>query len=158
MSTFSILIFFLSTACLVFFWLFTDHFFYLVIFFLMIYFFVYLFICFFVHCMSCIRSSYLRTPFLAFHLFLLIYLSIYLFVLYFWSIYLCIYCWCICHSLFFFNQHLDVLFSYCCPLGLQEYKYIYTNWKRFFTINLTTKHNVTKLFLYLHTYLKIYKM
>ena len=27
----------------------------------------------------------------------------------------------------FFNQHLDVLFSYCCPLGLQEYKYIYTN-------------------------------
>ena len=82
---------------------------------------------FFVHCMSCIRSSYLRTPFLAFHLFLLIYLSIYLFVLLF-LIYLSMYLLLMyLPFIVFFNQHLDVLFSYCCPLGLQEYKYIYTN-------------------------------
>ena len=141
LSSFSILIFFLSTACLV------SYFVIYGSLFLPSYLFsIDLFLClsihlFFVHCMSCIRSSYLRTTFSSFSSFsidLFLYLSFRRFI--FWSIYLCIYCWCICHSWLFINQHLDVLFSYCCPLGLQEFKYIYTNWKRF--VQLTSLQNI----------------
>lgn len=141
MSTFSILIFFLSTACLVSFFNIYGSLF------LPSYLFsIDLFLCLSIHLFFCplhvLYKIFLFTDyffsFSSFTIDLFLYLSFRRFI--FWSIYLCIYCWCICHSWLFINQHLDVLFSYCCPLGLQVFKYIYTNWKRF--VQLTSLQNI----------------